>query len=117
MDWLKEHRYSKTGRAAWKFTGSDNWYDWLIGTPEHLMNILICIEDKLTAEEIKGYCEYFDEILPKPGSSGANFCHESELIVGSAALQNNYERAIEILSALQKEYLYVDDNERKNDNK
>ena len=112
LDWLYENRYSASGKAKWKFSGFSNWHDWDISTPEALVHILLCIEDKISSKDITKYLSYFDETNPVATSTGANFCHFSEVILGSAMLQNDYEKALRILVAMQKEYLYVDDNER-----
>lgn len=112
LDWLYENRYSTQGKKNWKFSGFNNWHDWDISTPEALVHTLICIEDKITPSKITKYLSYFDETNPTASSTGANFCHYSEVILASAMLQNDCEKALEILIALQKEYLYVDDNER-----
>lgn len=112
LDWLYEHRYSVTARSTWKVTGFDNWHDWDIGAPEAIIHSLICLGDKVPASDIARYLSYFDYRLTKPKSTAANYCHMSELMIGSALLQRNYKKALTVLTALQKEYLYVDDNER-----
>lgn len=112
LDWLYENRYSTQGKAKWKFSGFSNWHDWDISTPEALVHILLCIEDKISPSDITKYLAYFDQTNPVPSSTGANYCHYSEVILASAMLQNDYEKALRILVGLQKEYLYVDDNER-----
>ncbi len=112
LDWLYEHRYSEQGKANWKISGFDNWHDWGISTPEALVHTLLCIEGKVSPANVTRYLSYFDKYYSKPSSTGANYCHYSEVIVCSAMLQNDYEKAVKILTGLQKEYLYVDDNER-----
>ncbi|MBQ8526673.1 MAG: discoidin domain-containing protein [Clostridia bacterium] len=112
LDWLYDHRYSLEAKKNWTITGFDNWHDWDIGSPEALIHCLLCLEDKIPASEITRYLSYFDYRRPLPKSTAANYCHMSELIIGSAMLQNDYKKALTILTALQKEYLYVDDNER-----
>ncbi|MBR3934408.1 MAG: discoidin domain-containing protein [Clostridia bacterium] len=112
LDWLYEHRYSEQGKANWKISGFDNWHDWGISTPEALVHTLLCIEGKVSPSDVSKYLSYFDKYYSKPSSTAANYCHYSEVILCSAMLQNDYEKAVKILTGLQKEYLYVDDNER-----
>ena len=112
LDWLYEHRYSEQGKANWKISGFDNWHDWGISTPEALVHTLLCIEGKVSPANVTKYLSYFDKFYSKPSSTGANYCHYSEVILCSAMLQNDYEKAVKILTGLQTEYLYVDDNER-----
>lgn len=112
LDWLQENRYSKVGSEKWVLTGFSDWHDWDVGTPECIIHTLLCIEDKLTPSQIKGYLEYFDSRVKKPISTAANYCHTAELVIGSALLQNDYTKLLKTLNELQKMYLYVDDNER-----
>jgi len=112
LDWLYERYFSTQGRSRWKVPGFDNWHDWDIGTPEAIIHTLLCIEDKISFEEKEKYLSYFNVDNPKPKSTAANYCHLSELIIGSAMLLNDHEKALKIVSQLQKEYLYVDDNQR-----
>jgi len=112
LDWLYEHRYSEQGKANWKISGFDNWHDWGISTPEALVHTLLCIEGRVSPDNVSKYLSYFDKYYSKPSSTAANYCHYSEVILCSAMLQNDYEKAVKILTGLQKEYLYVDDNER-----
>jgi len=112
LNWLKTNCFSTQGRASWSITGFNNWWDWGIGSPEQLVNTLICIEDKLSASQLRGYLEYFDKTVPQPNGYGANFVATAKIVVGSAVLQGDHDKAVKLLSKLQKEYLYVDDNKR-----
>ena len=117
LDWLKENRYNsavydKLESASWTVTGFDNWWDWAIGAPSMLIPTLILVEDRLTPEQISGYLEFFDEHVPLPRMTGANYTDMAYLVIGSALLQNKSDLVISVQNQITKTYLYVDDNER-----
>ena len=109
MQWMYE-KYYYVG-YTWTPT-SNNWWDWGIGSPAHIIDILIVIREHFTAEQITNYLEYFDNKYTKPVSTGANWADFSTQILCSGVLQKNAERAMVGLNAFEKMYLYVDDNER-----
>lgn len=117
LEWMYNNRYGKNTAKCeiWKFTGFNNWWDWDIGAPRRLVPTLILMEDALTSEQIKKYLSYFDKRNPEPKLTASNFTIIAQCVIGSALLQNDYKRVIETQVALEKTYLYVDDNKRMTD--
>jgi len=113
LDWLHDNRYGTD--TGWTFSGFDNWWDWEIGTPTQLMDILILMESELTDSQIRKYLDYFDELLPMPKWTGANYADEAIEVIGSALLKNDFQKVLDVQGDFQKMYLYVDDNKRISD--
>lgn len=117
LDWLEKNRYNSNiynvnDIALWHVTGFNNWWDWAIGTPQKLIPILMMIENRLRDTEIKRYLEFFDEHVPVPRMTGANFTDLAHEVTGSALLQNNSALVLKVQTMITKTFLYVDDNKR-----
>ncbi|MBE6560938.1 MAG: hypothetical protein E7662_07415 [Ruminococcaceae bacterium] len=57
LGWLYRHIYGEAEirEEGWRSTRIFNWWDWYVGVPEYLTDIIFMIEDHLTKEEIKKY--------------------------------------------------------------
>lgn len=67
LEWMDENRYS--ARVEKKY---DNWWDWEIGTPRHLLNILAMLYDDLPKDLLKKCTDAIERFTPEPGYTGAN---------------------------------------------
>lgn len=71
LDWINENAYND------KIDQYGNWWDWMIGIPARLDNIVILMYDDLSEKQVKSYMDAIQKFLPKivPGSkyhTGAN---------------------------------------------
>ena len=117
LDWLKTNRYnSETYKSAdtapWSVSGFNNWWDWAIGTPQKLIPTIMLIENEILDEDIRDYLAFFDEHVPVPRMTGANFTDLAYEVIGSALLKNDSDLVLEVQTMITKTFLYVDDNER-----
>jgi hyaluronate lyase len=74
MDWMETNRYN--ARVTNKF---DNWWDWEIGSPIEVGNLLVLLYDQLTPEELAKHAAAIDRFVADPRimitstvSTGAN---------------------------------------------
>jgi hyaluronate lyase len=74
MAWLEANRYNE--RVANKY---DNWWDWEIGTPMEVGDLLVLLYEQLTPEEIRKCADAVERFAPDPRvmitnstSTGAN---------------------------------------------
>lgn len=73
MSWMEQHRYN--ARVAQEYA---NWWDWQIGSPLALDDLLVLLYDQLTPDEIAKYAAAIDRFVPDPRvirgslSTGAN---------------------------------------------
>ena len=57
LEWMYRHLYGEAEcrEEGWRSTRIFNWWDWYVGVPEYLTDIIFMIEDHLTKEDIKKY--------------------------------------------------------------
>lgn len=79
LDWLNANAYTASG------TQYDNWWDWMIGSPESLLDVCVLMYSQLTSTQITNYCTAVDHFVPASSiasysghATGANrvdLCH------------------------------------------
>lgn len=96
LEWLYANRYGeseKSGRGSispWEY----NWWDWQIGTPRLLIDILILL-NCLPLSTIKRYLSLFHFLVPEPAMTGSNFLNICTELIGAAVLENDAETLTE----------------------
>lgn len=75
LDWMYEHRYNESSVRY------DNWWDWDIGVPLELNDILALLYDGLGPARIARYAGAIERCMPEVSMSGANRVW-SAIIVG-----------------------------------
>ncbi len=66
LDWLYENRYNENTAQY------DNYWEWEMGIPLRVNDILILLYDVLTAEQIDGYMRAIDHFAPNVYKTAAN---------------------------------------------
>jgi hyaluronate lyase len=66
MEWMYKYQYNPSK----KITG--NWWDWEIGTPQEIMNILVLMYDAIPPELLENYLVTIDKFVPDPKKRVAN---------------------------------------------
>src|SRR5215472_12951822 len=61
MSWMEQHRYNPRVQQEYA-----NWWDWEIGCPLALDDLLVLLYDRLTPEEIAKYAAAIDRFVPDP---------------------------------------------------
>jgi hyaluronate lyase len=61
MSWMEQHRYNPRVQQEYA-----NWWDWEIGCPLALDDLLVLLYDRLTPEEITKYAAAIDRFVPDP---------------------------------------------------
>nr|WP_083466289.1 polysaccharide lyase family 8 super-sandwich domain-containing protein [Kibdelosporangium sp. MJ126-NF4] len=65
LDWLHAHAYTPTTATY------NNWWDWQIGTPGHLLDTALLMYSQLSAKQAADYCAAVDHFVP--ASAVANY--------------------------------------------
>lgn len=62
LDWLYENLYGldEIEGKGWRSTREHNWYDWLVGTPTQLCNIILIMEEDMPSADIAKYLYPYD---------------------------------------------------------
>lgn len=112
LDWMYKNRYGeaeKTGKG-WRSTSDYNWWDWKIGSPAYLVNILMIMEDDLSTSAIKNYLSLFDYLVQIYYGAGSNALNTAKLAIGSSLLQGDAKRLLKAQAAVESVYLYQDND-------
>ncbi|MEK3890063.1 polysaccharide lyase family 8 super-sandwich domain-containing protein [Bacillus sp. FSL K6-3431] len=66
LEWMYDNRYNERKKEY------GNWWDWEIGTPQILNNIVVLMYDDLTSLQIANYMGTIDQFVPDPTKRVAN---------------------------------------------
>lgn len=96
LDWTHNNYFSK--RENITFTGFNNWWDWQIGSPQRLLEILTIIRDSLTQEQINKYIEPIERYVPFPSLTMCGRFNTAYSCIFSGAFKKDY---IKIATAIE----------------
>ena len=114
LEWMYQNRYGKkelTGEG-WLSTSQGNWWEWQVGSPRHLIHIMMVMDRDGLLDEIqkKDYLALFDTLVSGPVDTAVNAVHTAQLAIGSALLQNNPKKVFQVQAALEAINLYADND-------
>ncbi|NQX59788.1 polysaccharide lyase family 8 super-sandwich domain-containing protein [Paenibacillus qinlingensis] len=106
MDWMLDHLYTNTGVEF------GNWWNWDIGIPTRLADILILMYDDLTPEQIARNTASIDHYigdvsLPTFTQVGANRSDIMLIETRMGLVEKNYDRLIQARDGLTPLFDYV----------
>ena len=90
LDYMHDNYYMKKNKKI--FSGFDNWWNWDIGIPQALVEILIYLKDDLTEEQINKYLIPLNEYIPLPSMTMANRVDIAYSCIIASAFQKDYKR-------------------------
>lgn len=90
MDYMHENYYNR--REENKFSNSDNWWDWEIGSPENYLDALFCIYEDLPEQILNKYLEPINRYDPFPSMTMSNRINIAYVTIFSSVLQKDYKR-------------------------
>lgn len=113
IEWGYNHYYGhKEGvdaPNAWRSPGLFNWWDWWIGTPDCLFDILLAVDNYLSVEDMRRYIFCYENTIKAPYDFGANKVNHGRLILCSGALMEKADRILTACEGIKDTYLYADD--------
>ena len=89
FDYMHENYYN---RREENIFSSDNWWDWEIGTPEKLLEALVCISEDISQKLIDKYLEPINRYVPLPSMTMSNRINVAYSSIFSGVLQKDYKR-------------------------
>ena len=105
LDWMLAHRYGSG--VEWY----DNWWDWVIGSPMTLNNLLTLMYDELSAHQIDKAIEamnyYAPDVTYEGASTGANKVWQCKNMVLRGIIGHNAEQIRMGIDGLDTEFAYV----------
>ncbi len=118
LEWMYENRYGTdeilNNENAWRDHTLTNWYDWQIDTPKNLVDIMMLMEDYLSAEQKENYMQFFEYWVHERCynsmfvDAGMNVLYTAINWIGSCLLRENAEEAIEAVSSLHNCFSWGD---------
>lgn len=110
MKWMYEHQYNPSK----KITG--NWWDWEIGTPQEVMNILVLMHDAMPPELLNQYMAAIDKFVPDPKKrvansatieTGANLLDKALVVTLRGVVGKQASKIVQGRDSISNEFLYV----------
>lgn len=110
LSWLYDNVYGENiiHKNGFLNGSGGNWYDWRIGVPQYLVQILMLMEKDLTKEQIQKYLKPLDIKVPNPSGTGANKIDEGYAAIGSSLLQGDAKRLVTLRDSLEDTFQYVE---------
>src|SRR5215471_5450473 len=108
MEWMDSHRYNSRASEY------DNWYDWEIGAPGAVVEIVILLHDELRADQLSRYTagvNRFDSdcrvMIVNTVSTGANLADKCRIAILNGVLARDSARIAFAVNALSPLFTYV----------
>jgi hyaluronate lyase len=101
LDWMYTNRYNETK------TNVANWWDWEIGAPLALNDIVVLLYEQLTSTQITNYMNAIEHFQPTITSTGANRVWECTVIGVRGILVKNAAKIASARDGLSNVFNYV----------
>ncbi len=103
LEWMYVNRYNETKTAY------DNWWDWELGTPMELNDIMVIMFDALSVEQVDKFSRAVLKFSPavKPSDTGANRVWRSTVLGLSGVLNRDEDSIAAARDGLSDVFLYV----------
>lgn len=92
MRYMHDNYYSDKNLHS--YPTRNNWWDWEIGSAQHIVNILMLCESGLNTNEIDLFLEPVNKYVPYPSMTMANLVDVAYVCYAAAALQHDAPRLI-----------------------
>ncbi|AEE16977.1 polysaccharide lyase family 8 super-sandwich domain-containing protein [Treponema brennaborense] len=112
LDWFYENRYNEKVETQNMY---GNWWDWTIGTPQKLCDILILLYDRIPEKKRISYINAIEHFTPEPSVvlngpnplTGANLLDAATVCVLAGCIEENNRKVLSAVSALDRILTYV----------
>lgn len=100
LEWLYTRKYNENTVIP-KTGGNNNWWDYCIGSPEKLNNIMVLLYDQISPQWREAYVRAIQHASPSvDGYTGANLVWISRVIAISSILSQNHSKVAYAIQAL-----------------
>jgi hyaluronate lyase len=112
LDWLHNNRYNADKEEY------GNWWDWEIGIPQTLNDIMVLMYNDLSSLQINNYIKAIDRFVPDPAKrvslgdpnfreTGANLLDKALVVSLRGIIEKNSGKVLQGRDSISKEYIYV----------
>ena len=106
LDYMHDNYYIKRNNKS--LVRPSNWWHWDIGIPQKLVEILVCLKDELSDEEVNKYLFPLNKYIPFPSATMANRVDIAYSCIISGALQHDYKRISISVEMIKECFKYVE---------
>ncbi|MBQ4110185.1 MAG: polysaccharide lyase 8 family protein [Clostridia bacterium] len=108
LDWMYENLYGvdEMNNCGWRDTTLFNWWEWQIGVPQNLSQILLLMRNDMSSEDMNKYLKLIDYFADYDGATGANLVDTAYPRLISALLKKNSKEFFEIKTYLERDMAY-----------
>lgn len=91
LDWLNENLYGmdEINGNGWESIRGGDWWDWYVGVPQYLVNVLFAIENEITPKQVEKYLTPFEEL--RKVMEPAAVASKIYVCTASAALREDFD--------------------------
>lgn len=101
LDWMYTHRYNESKQPY------NNWWDWEIGSPLRLNNIVVLLYNHLSAEQITNYMRAVEKFSPTPNGTGANRVWKVTVVAVRGMIVEDSNKLYSARNGLSNVFAYV----------
>lgn len=110
LEWMHTYQYNQSKNSV------PNWWDWEIGTPQALMDILVLMYEDMSAGEVENYLNVIDRFVPDPTKrvqnagvteTGANLLDKALVVVLRGIVGKNGSKIEQGKNAMPGEFQYA----------
>jgi len=110
LDWMYANRYNE-GKTEY-----DNWWDWEIGAPQALNDLLVLMYEDLTPAQLANNLKAVDRFVPDPKKrtlnnvveTGANLLDKAIVVTMRGVIGKNSAKIVQGRDAIGPEFIYTD---------
>ena len=92
LHYMHDNYYSK--KSVKTFAKHNNWWDWEIGSAQHIVNILMLCGEGFTREETDHFLRPVNKYVQYPSMTMANLVDMAYVCVAASALQRDAQRLL-----------------------
>ncbi|ALC80364.1 MULTISPECIES: polysaccharide lyase 8 family protein [Bacillus] len=101
LDWMYTYRYNENKPPY------NNWWDWEIGTPLRLNNIVILLYSHLSTQQITNYMKAVEKFSPTPTGTGANRVWKVTVVAVRGMIVEDSSKLSKARDGLSNVFTYV----------
>ena len=105
MDRMHNNYYRD--KSLHQYPKRNNWWDWEIGSAQHIVNIILLCEEGLMEAQINRWLEPVNKYVPYPTMTMANLVDLAYVCIGASAIQKDWQRLAISRDAIDECCVYV----------
>lgn len=107
---MYENRYgvAEMNGTGWRSVGEYNWWDWEIGSPRHIIDVMMIVYEHLDSMQIKNWLTLFHYVVPRGSYTGSNMLNLGKELIGAAILEKDANVLVSARDAVNATFVYSD---------